>query len=42
MRRRPSPGGEGGGESSSLTGMGAEEEASPGESQQDIDETKEG
>jgi len=40
MRRRPLGGGEGGGEGGSLTGMGAEEEAVPGESHQD--EQKEG
>jgi len=40
MRRRPVGGGEGGGEGGSLTGMGAEEEAVPGESHQD--EQKEG
>jgi hypothetical protein len=42
MRRRPSASGEGGAEGSSLTGMGAEDEAMPGESHQDVDENKEG
>jgi len=41
MRRRPNTSPEGG-EGSTLTGMGAEDEAVPGESHQDQDETKEG
>jgi hypothetical protein len=43
MRRRPLGAGEGGAEGGNLAGMGAEEEAQPGDTHQDEgDATKEG